>query len=159
MNPIRNEHPLAKKENLVVRELDRELLVYDRTRDTAHCLNQTAALVWKFCDGQTSISAIAQLLEKELNTPVDEDFVWCALEQLGRDRLLVERLTPPAPFGGMNRRAMIRALGVAAVVAVPVVTSIVAPTPAQAVSCLPTGAGCTSGAECCSTVCSGNLCT
>ena len=28
-----------------------ELLVYDKTRDTAHSLNRTAATVWQSCDG------------------------------------------------------------------------------------------------------------
>ena len=44
--------PHARTDNLVIRELDDETLVYDMERDEAHCLNQTAALVWKQCDGK-----------------------------------------------------------------------------------------------------------
>lgn len=158
MKDIKGEQtPFARKEGLVVRELPDEVLVYDLERDKAHCLNQTAALVWKHCDGQTGVHEMSQLLEKELNAPVDEKLVWLALDQLSKYNLLEERVSPPAAFmaSGMNRRQMMRALSVAALVAVPVVTSIVAPTPAQAATCLATGASCTSGAQCCSGVCNG----
>ena len=47
--------PRARKEGLVVQDMPDELLVYDVDRHKAHCLNQTAALVWKRCDGKTSV--------------------------------------------------------------------------------------------------------
>lgn len=148
--------PRARIEGLVIQELPDEVLVYDRERDQAHCLNQTAALVWKYCDGKTNVSAIARKLASELKTDhVDEKVVWYALGQLSKDHLLDESPVVPAMMAGMTRREMVRALGLAAVVAVPVVTSIVAPTPAQAATCLPSGAGCTTSAQCCSGVCGG----
>lgn len=151
--------PRARTEGLVIQTLPDEVLVYDRDRDKAHCLNQTAALVWKYCDGKTTVPNIAKRLERELKTGrVDEKVVWYALGQLGKDHLLEENLAPPALLAGMSRREMVRVLGVAAVVAVPLVTSIVAPTPAQAATCLATGQACTSGAQCCSTVCNVNVC-
>ena len=39
--------PRARTEGLVVTELPDELLVYDLERHRAHCLNPTAALVFK----------------------------------------------------------------------------------------------------------------
>src|SRR2546423_642133 len=154
--------PFARKDGLVVRELPDEVLVYDLERDKAHCLNQTAALIWKHCDGQTSVRDMTQMLETELKAPVDEKLVWFALDQLSKDNLLEERVTMPAAIiaSGMSRRQMMRALGVAALVAVPVVTSIVAPTPAQAATCLPPGSPCTPpGTNCCSLSClPTNLC-
>src|SRR5437870_6843105 len=147
--------PCARREGLVVRELPNEVLIYDRDRDKAHCLNQTAALVWKYCDGKTTVPTIARQLERDLETkPIDERVVWYALSQLSKDHLLEDSVVPPAMLSGMTRREMVRALGVAAVIAVPLVTSIVAPTPAQASTCLPTGSGCASGSQCCSGVCS-----
>ncbi|HJZ82776.1 MAG TPA: PqqD family peptide modification chaperone [Pyrinomonadaceae bacterium] len=50
--------PRARSENLVIRELDDETLVYDMERDEAHCLNQTAALVWQRCDGRTTATRL-----------------------------------------------------------------------------------------------------
>src|ERR1700694_874954 len=123
--------PRARTKGLVIHELPDEVLVYDRDRDKAHCLNQTAALVWKYCDGKTTVSNMALRLGRDLSTEhVDEKIVWYALDQLGKDHLLEEIVTPPAMLAGMSRREMVRVLGVAAVVAVPLVTSLVGPTPA-----------------------------
>jgi len=146
--------PRARREGLVIQELPDEVLVYDRDRDKAHCLNQTAALVWKYCDGKNTVPGIAQRLQRDLATDaIDDKVVWYALGQLSKDNLLEETVTPPALLAGMSRREMVRVLGLAAVVAVPVVTSIVAPTPAQAATCLPSGAACSTSAQCCSGLC------
>ncbi len=151
----KNVKPLARKEGLVVQELPDEVLVYDLDRDKAHCLNETAAMVWRKCDGSATTTAITKALENELHKPVDEKLVWLALDQLGRNNLLKHMPAPPPVLSGLNRREMVRALGIAAAVAIPVVTSIVAPTPAQAATCLPSGAACTADALCCSGSCPG----
>ena len=151
--------PRARTEGLIVHELSDEVLVYDEERDKAHCLNQTAALVWKYCDGKTSISGIAQQLGSDLKTEhVDEKLVWYALDQLGKDHLLQETIVPPAVLAGMGRRQVMRALGLAAVVAVPVVTSILAPTVKAASSCRAPGVACATSTQCCSGLCSGGTC-
>ncbi len=155
--------PKARKEKLIVREFADELLVYDKQRHEAHCLNRTAAVIWKHCDGRTSIAEIGRRLANEMgqSEPVDDRLVWHALQQFKRDHLLEEKLKVPAALlgsmkTGPNRRQVIRLLGLTAIVAVPLVTSMVAPTPAQAVSCLAPGSACTSSAQCCSSVCQNN---
>ena len=153
--------PKARRNKLVIQELPDEVLVYDQERDKAHCLNQTAALVWKQCDGQTDVPTIAARLKDEMQSPVDERMVWFALDQLGRDSLLESPVMAPAFMAGMTRRQMVRAMGFAAAIAVPVITSIVVPSTAQAVSCLANGQPCPGGpTTCCSNVCSspGNIC-
>ena len=152
-------NPIARREGLVIQELPDEVLVYDLDRDRAHCLNQTAAFVWQRCNGKSTTAQIARSLGQQFDCTVDEKVVWLALDQLGRNHLLARQPAPPPALMGMNRRAMVRALGLAAIVAVPVVTSIVAPAPAQAASCKPQNAACTASAECCSTVCSAGACT
>jgi hypothetical protein len=150
MKEFRNHNkPVARKEGLVIERLAEEVLVYDTDRDRAHCLNETAAFVWQRCDGRNTTTEIARLLGKEINAHVDEKLVWLALDQLGRNHLLQNRPAAPASFAGLNRREMVRALGLAAAVAVPVVTSIIAPTPVQAVTCVPSGGVCTSSPQCC----------
>jgi len=152
--------PQTRQEGLIVRELDGEILIYDSRNNKAHCLNETAALVWKQCDGRKAVAEIRRSVSRELGSEIDERIVWYALKQFGRDHLLEEKLIlPPALMAtGLNRREMVRALGLAAVVAVPLVTSIVAPTPVQAATCLPAGSGCTTGAECCSGICNSSTC-
>ena len=80
--------PEARKEGLVVQHLSDEVLVYDQQRHKAHCLNETAALIWMRCDGKTTVASMAQELSKQTGTRVGEEVVWLALDQLGRSRLL-----------------------------------------------------------------------
>ncbi|HBB89829.1 MAG TPA: hypothetical protein DC047_19660 [Blastocatellia bacterium] len=54
--------PLARRDAIITKEVDGELLVYDVTRDKAHCLNETAAAVWRLCDGRSSVSEISEQL-------------------------------------------------------------------------------------------------
>src|SRR5215467_9027035 len=85
--------PRGRTEALVTQELPDELLVYDLNRHRAHCLNKTAAAVWKHCDGYTNISGAIRLLEAEHGVQVDADAILLALDQLDRARLLEERIT------------------------------------------------------------------
>jgi hypothetical protein len=127
--------PKAKTERLIVREIDGETLVYDRGRDTASCLNELAARVWRECDGETSVSEIATALGE------DERAVWLALHQLTKAQLLTEAIPFPPDMGAAKSRREIGArLGLSAAA---FVTSIVAPMPAQAASCLPLNSPCT----------------
>jgi hypothetical protein len=145
----RNAKPVARKQGLVIQELPDEVLVYDLDRDRAHCLNTTAAFVWQRCNGKSTTAQIAQTLGRQFDCAVDEKVVWLALDQLGRNHLLDRQPARPPALMGMDRRAMVRALGLAAVVAIPVVKSIVAPTPSQAATCIPLGGGCSVSAQCC----------
>lgn len=152
--------PQVRRDGIIVRELDSEILIYDTESNKAHCLNDTAALVWKQCDGQSTAAEISHRLSLQLDTIVDERVVWFALKQFSRDNLLEEKVIVPAPFiaAGLNRREMVRVLGLAAVVAVPLVTSIVAPTAVQAATCLASGQPCSTSAQCCSGLCNNNVC-
>jgi hypothetical protein len=159
--------PKARKNKLIAREFGDEVLLYDRSRDKALCLNRTAALVWKHCDGHTSIEQITDRLGKEISsefeTPIDERLVWYAIRQLKREDLLEDQVEIPRRVlasmnGHLNRRQVMRVLGITAIVAVPLVTSIIAPTAAQAASCLASGAACTSGVQCCSGICNAGAC-
>jgi coenzyme PQQ synthesis protein D (PqqD) len=181
--------PAARREGIIRKEVDGELLVYDLERNKAHCLNESAAAIWNLCDGQTSIQKIAASLTKEVGTTVDERLVWLALADLRRTHLLEElrhetqvtrrtasdveppdtkaesspvspdgqpgwggrRRTPKGPreILGMSRREAVKRIGLGAAIALPVVISITAPTPAQALSCVQQGGACSTSAECC----------
>lgn len=147
--------PLARADGLVVRELADEVLVYDLERHRAVCLNRAAALVWRACDGRSGVEALARKLSRDLGEPFTEELVWHALEQLGRDRLLSGPAPRPTAAHRVSRRELLKRAGAGAAVALPLVTSILAPTTAQAASCLPSGSPCTAPAECCSGLCPG----
>ena len=154
--------PNARIENLVIRELPDEVLVYDLKTNKAHCLNPSATLTWKHCDGKTSVADMASILTAELKTQIDEDTVWLALKQLGKARLLDQPVVTPMGRPGLSRREVIRKLGLGAAIAAPLVMSIVAPTAASAATCHGTGFACSPNgnntATCCSSCCAGGSC-
>ena len=150
--------PEARRAGLVVQEMSEEVLVYDRERNKAHCLNRTAALVWSHCDGNKSVAEMARAISEETNAPVDEDLIWLGVEQLSKTHLLRERAVMPEHKTGLSRREVMRRIGLTAAVALPVVTSIVAPTAAQAANCITAGQACTASAQCCSGICNANIC-
>ncbi|MEP6922684.1 MAG: PqqD family protein [bacterium] len=127
--------PRARKADLVIKELRDELLVYDLKRDKAHSLNQSAAFIWKKCNGRRTVSEVAQALGEEFKIPADEQTVWLALEQLSKLYLLEERIARPIGMPRISRRDIMR-LGAAAAFALPIIVSIVAPTAANAQSAI-----------------------
>lgn len=152
--------PHARRSGLIIKEADGEVLIYDLQRNKAHCLNDTAAKVWQYCDGEMTIAEVCSSLSRELNATCDEKLVWYALDQFAKDNLLEETGKPTVFLAaGMNRRQMVRTLGLTAVIALPLVTTILAPTPAQAATQFPPTSPCTAPIQCTSGVCCnpGNL--
>ena len=140
--------PTARRARLVVRELAEEVLVYDEGAHRAHCLNRTAALVWKHCDGKTTVSGIAGRVGAELSAPVSDEVVWLALDQLAEFDLLAPRALRTKPPDLISRRRMLRRLGIAATISLPLITSIVSPTAqAQSSPCSPSN--CNGTMTCC----------
>lgn len=140
----KQELPRARKEGLLIENLPDEVLVYDLDRKKAHCLNQTAALIWNHCDGQTSIEGMAIVLQQHSQERVDPDVVWFGLNQLRRARLLDGPLARPTGQARLSRRELVKQIGLA--VSIPLVASILAPTASAALSC--SGRFCTTDADC-----------
>ena len=136
--------PHARTKDLVVRELGDETLIYDLANDRAHCLNETAAFIWKSCDGKTTASKTARDMERALKVPADTGVVGLALQELERIDLL-ENYRKPVDGKLVSRRALMLKYAPAAL-ALPVVMSISAPTPAQTASCVCTA--CCPGFRC-----------
>ena len=120
--------PVARRKDIVVQDLKGETLIYDLTTNKAFALNETAAGIWKYSDGQNSVETIAALLTDDLGNVVSEDMVMLAVEQLRQDNLL----TAESKNINFSRREALRRIGIASAVAIPVVTSLVAPKAAQA---------------------------
>lgn len=152
--------PRARIEGLVIHELDDETLVYDRESYEALCLNKTASLVWKRCDGETTVAKMAGVLQKEFHTSVDNDLVWLTIKHLQRYRLIESGdRSPVAP--SVSRRKLLLKYAPAAL-ALPVIMSISAPTPAVAASCAgasrPIGCPCSNDNDCESFNCNEGVC-
>lgn len=121
-----NTLPSAKTENIVIQSLEGELLIYDLIKNNAYCLNETAAAVYKACDGATTFESL-----KAQNNFTDE-LIFLALDNLNREDLITGDFVPSP--NGMNRREIIRILGKTSLLAMPIISSIAAPTPAMAAS-------------------------
>jgi hypothetical protein len=151
--------PKARTHKLTIRELPDETLAYDHLAAKAHCLNRTAALVWKHCDGKTTVRELAAMLQRELGIRSAEPLVHLTLEKLSRRGLLETASELPAIR--QDRRKLLRKLALAAL---PVILTMTAPRAAQAASqagpptppfCQgkPNGTACGGGSICCSGTC------
>lgn len=133
-------NPMARQNGLVVQEMPDEVLVYDLDTNKAHCLNNSAALVWRACDGTNSVADIVRQFESNGAGKVTEDFVWLAIDQLNENNLLEGTVAPR--FSGQSRRQVLKTIGLASMVAIPVIASLVAPQSALgSVSCACTDPG------------------
>jgi hypothetical protein len=129
--------PKARKENLVVQELNGEVLLYDLEKNKAFCLNETSSLVWQLCDGNTSVSEISESISRKLDSPANEDLVWLALDQLKKEKLIANGDEVVSDFAGMSRREVIKKVGLGTMIALPLISSLIAPTAisAQSTAC------------------------
>jgi hypothetical protein len=137
--------PVARRDGLLTRELPDELLVYERDEHRAHCLNRTAAAVFRNADGTRTVADLALLVAPEGDRAVGEAVVAEALARLAEAGLLEGE--PAAK--GWSRREVVRRVGIGAAILLPVVASVVAPTPAEAAAtCVSTCTGKTDGTPC-----------
>jgi hypothetical protein len=120
--------PVARRDGLLIRELPGELLIYDRDRHQAHCLNHTAASVFRHSDGTRTVADLALALAPEAEPQAGASLVTLALGQLREAGLLQD--APGAE--GLSRRDVVRRVGIGAALLLPAIASVVAPTPAEA---------------------------
>jgi hypothetical protein len=118
-------HPKARTEQIVVKELGDETLLYDTRGNKLHSLNRVAAFVWQNCDGNNSLEQIAQVIEEKLHLSANEASVALAVEQLSTRNLLAEKVKAATPAVKKHRREMLKVLTSA--LSIPVIASILAP--------------------------------
>jgi hypothetical protein len=129
--------PKARTENLLEQNLEKETLIYDLTVDKAFNLNETLTIVYKACGQNT---AFGELRRKHKFT---DDFIYLALDELKRKNLLADEYD--SPFESTSRREVIKKIGLASMIALPIISSLVAPSAANAASgscssiCIPIG--------------------
>jgi hypothetical protein len=133
-NIFMTNYPQNRKANIVVQDLENEILIYDLSINKAYCLNQTSALVFQFCDGNSSVAEISDAMSIKLKTLVSEDLVWLAIEGLKKDNLIENEAEVPNHFVGLSRREVVKRVGLASMVILPIISSIVAPSAANAQS-------------------------
>ncbi len=136
--------PRARSTDLITTRIDDELVVFDQAQNVGHSLNRTATLIFEHADGTHSIADLVALLQAELNENADEDLVLMTLDKLRRAHLMEEAPIRAAEAVRSTRRRFVRKIGLvgALTLLLPVVETVVAPTPAMAQS---PGGGCDNG--------------
>jgi len=129
--------PTAKFDNLVIQELSDEILIYNLENNKAFSLNETSKLVWQNCDGQKEVTQIASEVGKSLKQEIPADLVWLALDGLKNEGLVNFEGDEKSAFAGFNRREVIKRVGLATMVALPLIGSITAPSASHAQSGAP----------------------
>lgn len=126
--------PNAKTDNVIMQEFEDELLVYNLETNKVFNLNQTSTLVWQNSDGTKEINEIARAIQKKLGQPVNNQLVWLALEGLKKEGLVKFESDTPEEFKDLTRREIIKKIGLASMIALPVVIGMVAPLAAHGAS-------------------------
>lgn len=81
--------PIARRDNLKVKQDTGELFIEDVVNAKFIHLNPTSAYVWEKCDGNHEPLEIADEMGRELGISVSERVVAMAIEKLMKQRLVV----------------------------------------------------------------------
>ena len=128
-------YPRARHHGLLVDRVGDETIVFDEERKEAHSLNRMASIVWRYSDGTHSLAEIAAVLTRELGVEANEAIVLYALDKLASVHLLesIGVTEPEQPTSRRDLMKRVAAVGVA-VVGLPAVLTMTAPTAAMAAS-------------------------
>jgi hypothetical protein len=131
---LQSQNPLVRADQLVCEDISGECVIYDGHQKKAHHLNSTVTWIWHRCDGNTSIEALAAEFEQQFEITNGLDVLMTGLEQL-EARDLLEPSTEMSGFLADQRSTLSRRdVVVGGSFLMPLVVSILAPTPAAAKS-------------------------
>lgn len=131
--------PKVRTENILEQNLKNETLIYDLRNNKAFNLNAVSTIIYKACDGETTIDEL-----KRKHTFTDH-LIYLTLDELKRNDLLDDE-NYLSPLAGMNRREAIRKAGLTSLTALPLIAGLGAPSAVRAASggcqtnvCYPSG--------------------
>ena len=134
MSPQLHTHrPIVRTDQLVCEDVSGECVIYDAREKKAHHLNSTLTWIWRRCDGNTTIEALADSFEQEFNITDGLPVLVTGLEQLEARDLLDNTFDfnlLATEQAAISRRAIVAGGSVL----MPLIVSILAPTPAAAKS-------------------------
>ena len=61
------------RDEVILRQLDDEWMIYDPRSHKMHVLNPTAALVWLYCTGDNEFAAIVEALQRVFEDQVSSE--------------------------------------------------------------------------------------
>ncbi len=120
-----------KRQDLISEQVSDELVLLDPIDLKVHHLNASAAAIFELCDGAHTVEDLAQPLLDTLASNDARQYVQATLELLAEAQLLEPESVSPT----VGRRTFLKSLS--GLVALPVVASVLIPTPSQASTCVP----------------------
>jgi hypothetical protein len=132
---MQTDKPRVRQSGLLSENMHRERVIYDNGNKKVHHLNPTMTWVWDRCDGSRTLDELIAALHSETGCDDARGLIVSGLKQLTAANLLepgsVDLTTLEDERSTVSRRAAVVA-GIS--MAVPIMTSILAPTPAAAKS-------------------------
>jgi hypothetical protein len=125
---------LERRTDIIYEEVAGECIVYDSNRQKAHHLNSTMTWIWNSCDGQTTLESMTERFERQFGTARTAEIVISGLQQLEHCELLQSPLQFSSTPSTLLQPSVTRRSVMAGAVLMPAVVSILAPTPAAAMS-------------------------
>jgi hypothetical protein len=155
MNPLPRVRP-----GLLRHQLDGQVLIYDAREDRVHLLDTTTGQVFGLLEeGGRTREGIVGELARRMNALESESLLQLSLEELRKADLLDDGVAPVAPLSEMNRRELLRKVGMAGAAAllIPAVATLTPGTAYAQGTCLHPGQACSSlgGPPCCTGTCPG----
>ena len=115
--------------DIILQELDREILIYDLKTQKAYCLNETASIVYRACDGRTTFE------ELKSACALTNEIIFLAVDDLRKENLIEENAGDLIPsLSRLSRREAVRKIALTSAIAAPLISSLIAPDAAQAQS-------------------------
>jgi hypothetical protein len=122
--------PKARTADIIQQEADKELLIYDLRANKMFQLNETSKRVYEAC-GKLSFNELKQTYR------FTDDLINLTLDELQRNNLLEN---PTSDYlSGVSRREIIKKIGLGTMIALPLVSSLIAPHSLQAASTFAAG--------------------
>jgi len=144
------------RSGLLRHELDGQVLIYDAREDKVHLLDTTTGHVFALLEqGDRSRDGIVSELATRMNSLESDSLLQLSLDELRKADLLDDGPAAVAPLSEINRRDLLRKVGLAGAAAllVPAIATLTATSASgqTGISCLTTGLVCGAGVtlHCC----------
>ena len=127
--------PRVRHNDLFSEEVQGQHVIYDIANHTVHGLNATLSWVWSHCDGSRTVDDLIAAMQGETENDDTRSLVTSGLKQLAEANLLEPESVDLTALEDERNTVSRRTAVVAGIsMAVPIMTSILAPTPAAAKS-------------------------
>lgn len=126
--------PKIRQDNLLAEEVQGECVIYDSNNKKAHHLNSTLTWVWKHSDGTRTVNDLATAMQRDMGYDDTPNVIASGLKQLADANLLEAESVDLNAMAVVDSTVSRRAVMAGAAIVAPMISSILAPTPAAAKS-------------------------